>query len=98
MFNFGLGALTSIVVFGIWLFTFAVKAWALVDVTRRRQDAFPAVDRLTKVAWLVILGLSAAFGFVSSPLSIFSLAGDVAAGVYLLDVRPKIKAITGGRW
>ena len=34
-----------------------VKLWALVDATLRPARAFPAVDKLTKAAWLWILGL-----------------------------------------
>ena len=36
----------------------ALKAWALVDCVTRKAAAFPAVDKLTKPAWLTILVLS----------------------------------------
>jgi hypothetical protein len=75
-----------------------VKGWALIDAITRPTEAFPAVDKLTKTAWLWILGLTFATHVVwSYPLGLFSLAGAVAAFVYLLDVRPAIVSITRRR-
>jgi hypothetical protein len=75
-----------------------VKGWALVDALMRPAQAFPAADKLTKTAWLWILGL----GFVahiifSTPLGLLSIAGTIAAFVYLLDVRPAVASLTRRR-
>ena len=93
----GLGLIPALAIEVLWALQLVVKAWALVDATLRRADAYPAVDRLTKPAWLWILGISLLLAVIPfiGPLSIFSLAGDVAAGVYLLDVRPRLRAVTG---
>ncbi len=80
------------------LVMFAVQAFAFVDATRHRPDAFPAVDRGTKVGWLIGLGLGvAAHMFFWSPLSLLNLIGIVAALVYVVDVRPSLLTITGRR-
>jgi hypothetical protein len=73
---------------------------AFVDALIRRKDAFPAVDKQTKPFWLIILGIAVAVsiipigGFLSTMLV---LAGLVAAIVYMVDVRPRVRAITPPR-
>ena len=80
------------------LVMFVVQAFALVDATRHRPDAFPAVDRGTKTGWLIGLTLGVVAHMVFwSPLSLLNLIGIVAAIVYLVDVRPSLLAITGRR-
>lgn len=75
-----------------------VKGWALVDALMRPAQAFPAVDKLTKAAWLWILGLSLVAHIVfASPLGLLSIAGTIAAFVYLLDVRPAVASVTRRR-
>lgn len=82
----------------IGVLALGVQAFALVDALRQRTDAFTAAGKLTKPLWLAILGVSAAVGiiFVFNPFSVFDLIAFVAAAVYLADVRPAIKSITGG--
>jgi hypothetical protein len=75
-----------------------VKGWALVDALMRPGQAFPAVDKLTKAAWLWILGLGLVAHLVfASPLSLLSIAGTIGAFVYLLDVRPAVASVTRRR-
>lgn len=70
-----------------------VKLFALIDAVVRPAKSYAAMGKLTKPGWLLILFLSLAVHVVwASPLSIFSLAGTVAAFVYLLDVRPALVA------
>jgi len=85
-----------------WL-TLAVlvfEVFAFVDALFRRTDAFPAVDKQTKPFWMIILGLAVAVsiipigGFLSSMLV---LLGLVAAIVYVVDVRPRVRAVTPSR-
>ncbi len=72
-------------------------AWAFIDCARRRADAFPAIGRHSKGLWLGLTGaatLVALAGF--SPIGILGIAAIVIAGVYLLDIRPRIVEITSG--
>lgn len=73
-----------------------VKLWALVDAVLRPAAAFPAADKLTKTAWLWILGLAFVADIVL-PSMFLMLAGTVAAFVYLLDVRPAVASVTRRR-
>jgi hypothetical protein len=80
------GGLLSVV----WLGVLLIKVWALVDCATRPVAAFPLHDKLTKVAWLAILVVSVLLGLLSGPLGFLSIAGTIAAVVYLVDVRPAV--------
>ena len=41
---------------------FALRLWAVIDCASRRAAAFPAVDKLTKPAWLAITIAAALLG------------------------------------
>jgi hypothetical protein len=64
-----------------------LKVWAVVDCITRPAAAFELQNKLTKVAWLVILVLAVLF---NSALGILGIAGTIAAIVYLVDVRPAV--------
>jgi len=82
----------------LFLVLAAVKAWALIDAVARPTPAFTAADKLTKPAWLWILGLSLVAHIVfASPIGLLSIAGTIAAFVYLLDVRPAVASLTRRR-
>ena len=67
--------------------------YAFVHAALQRPDAYTAADKLTKPVWLIILGVGALLALV---LGITGVAiAAVAAGVYLVDVRPKILEIQG---
>jgi hypothetical protein len=75
-----------------------VKIWAFVDALTRPAAAYVAADKLTKPAWLLILGLVVASSLLwSSPLGLFSIIGTVAAFVYLLDVKPALASVSRRR-
>jgi hypothetical protein len=83
------------------LIAFVVEAWALVDALRRPTNAFPAASKQTKPIWLIILGVATVIGLggVFGYLSLFSIipiVAFVAAAVYHVDVKPKVKAIGPG--
>ena len=42
----------------LYLILAVIKGWAFVDAVARPAQAFAAADKLTKPAWLWILGLS----------------------------------------
>jgi hypothetical protein len=76
--------------------------FALLDTAIRPARAFPAADKQTKNLWLTLLGLAVATDvfFVTGALGLFMLAGTVASLVYIVDVRPAVRAIGrgGGGW
>jgi hypothetical protein len=76
------------------LFLFAV--FAFVDAAIRRDDAYRAAGKKTKTFWLVVLGLAAVVMKFLAIQSILPLVGLVAVIVYMVDVRPAIREITGG--
>jgi len=82
----------------VGLAALGVDGFALQDAVRQRTDAFPAAGKLTKWIWLGILAVATAIGviYVQFPFGFFNLIAFVAAGVYLADVRPAIKSISGG--
>lgn len=80
----------------VTLVLFAFQAWAFVDALTHRPDAYVAGGKLTKQAWLIILGLAlVAHMLIWSPFSIFNLVGAVATIVYMVDVRPTLRSLTG---
>jgi hypothetical protein len=77
-----------------------VTVFALVHAIRQRPDAFTAVDKLTKPIWVAILCAALLAILVSATVvGILGLAGVIATGIYLADVRPKVDEIQRGpRW
>ena len=74
---------------------FAVQAFAFIDAVSHKPEAYVAADKLTKPAWLIILGIAlAAHMLIWSPMSFLNLIGTVAAIVYLVDARPALRAMT----
>jgi hypothetical protein len=83
------------------LAAFVIEAWAFIDAIIRPSAAFPAAGKQTKPIWLVILGVAFVIGIGGAVgelalLSIFPIVAFVAAAIYLVDVRPKIKSIKSG--
>ena len=82
-----------VLVFGILL----MAVYAFIHAAMQRSDAYTAADKLTKPVWLLILGGAVALTSVLYP--VFNVLGVViaacAAGVYLVDVRPKLLEIQG---
>ncbi|RWA21300.1 membrane protein [Mycolicibacterium elephantis DSM 44368] len=81
------------VLFFLQIAVLVTVVYAFVHAAMQRPDAYTAVDKLTKPVWLVILGIGALLALV---LGIMGTAiAAVAAGVYLVDVRPKILEVQG---
>ncbi|MFC9930207.1 DUF2516 family protein [Streptomyces sp. NPDC127190] len=74
----------------------ALAAFGLADAAFRREDAFRAADKQNKVFWLIILGIALIVSYLFSILSILPIAGVVASIVYIVDVRPALKQVSGG--
>jgi hypothetical protein len=86
-------SLVGTVLFVLTIAVFVVTAYAFVHAAMQRSDAYTATGKLTKPIWLVILG---ATGLLSWPLGVFGVAiAACAAGVYLVDVRPKLLDVQG---
>ncbi|MCV7378590.1 hypothetical protein A5672_06130 [Mycobacterium alsense] len=81
------------VLFVLSVAVFATVVYAFVHAALQRSDAYTAADKLTKPVWLVILGVC---GVVSWWLGVLGMAiAAGAAGIYLVDVRPKLLEIQG---
>ena len=81
------------VLFVLQIAVLLTTVYAFVHAALQRPDAYTAAEKLTKPVWLVILGVGVLLALV---LGITGVAiAAVAAGVYLVDVRPKILEIQG---
>jgi hypothetical protein len=72
--------------------TFALKIWALIDSFRHPDAAYRAADRLTRTVWIVILAAAIGLHLWVGGLAWGGIAGAVVALVYLVDVRPRVRA------
>jgi hypothetical protein len=103
-----LSGVQFVIIVVIGLVALGMEGYALLDAVRQRADAFTAAGKLTKNKWIAILSVAFAFGILALPFNPFistlgflSLAGIAASGVYLADVRPALRRMTGGgynRW
>ena len=62
----------------------------------RREDAYRAADKQTKSFWLIILGVAVAVNLSSCRSSFLQIAGLIATIVFMVDVRPALKQVSGG--
>jgi 4-amino-4-deoxy-L-arabinose transferase-like glycosyltransferase len=71
--------------------------YAFVHAAMQRHDAYTAANKMTKPVWLLILGAATALTFLlTAGASVMGpVIGACAAGVYLIDVRPKLLEIQG---
>jgi cobalamin synthase len=76
----------------------AVTVWALVDAAIRPETAFRYVARGSKALWVAGLAIGTLLVFLgASVLSLFGLAILIGAIFYLVDMRPKLREVRGGR-
>jgi uncharacterized protein DUF2516 len=83
----------------LWLLDAALvvfSGFALFDAAFRREDAFRAVDKKTKPFWLAVLGGAFVVSVIFPLLAFLPVIGLIATIVYMVDVRPAIRGITGG--
>jgi uncharacterized membrane protein YozB (DUF420 family) len=88
-----LQGLAGIVQIFLQLAVFVMAVYAFIHAALQRSDAYTATGKLTKPVWLVILGVSALLGLVLGIMG--AIIAACAAGVYLVDVRPKLLEIQG---
>lgn len=73
----------------------AVKLFAFVNSLLYSGEAYDAAGKLTKPAWVIILGLGLAVQvLMGGVLGILSIVFTIAALVYLADVRPALASLT----
>lgn len=75
---------------------FCFKVFVFVDAAIRPAAAYVAAGKLTKVAWLLILGIGAVYDLKwGSFLSFLTIIGAAAAIIYMVDVRPAVRQLSG---
>jgi hypothetical protein len=85
--------LVGTVLFVLSAAVFLTTVYAFVHAAMQRSDAYTAAEKLTKPVWLVILGAAALLVFVLSVMG--PVIAACAAGVYIVDVRPKLLEVHG---
>ncbi len=92
-----------LVVLGWAVAVFAI--WAFVDCSTRKAAAFAAAGKLTKPAWMALTGITAliitlfSFSGPGSVLNILVYVGVIVSSIYMADVRPAVREISGpSRW
>ena len=81
----------------MWLISIGLlclAVFALIDAAIRRGEAYPAADKKTKGLWLALLGGTVVVNVLG--IVFLQVAGLVATIVYMVDVRPALKEVTGG--
>ena len=74
--------------------TLAAGVYAFVHAAMQRPDAFTAAEKLSKPIWLAILGGTALLALLLGP-PVGSAIVACAAGIYIVDVRPKVLDVQG---
>ncbi|GAA3488674.1 membrane protein [Streptomyces spiroverticillatus] len=77
-----------------WVFLITAVV-ALVMAATARADAYRAADKQSKNFWLIILGITAVVNLLV-PMLFLQIAGLVASIVFLVDVRPALRQVSGG--
>ncbi|BBX47899.1 DUF2516 family protein [Mycobacterium cookii] len=85
--------LVQTVILYLQLGVMLMTLYAFVHAAMQRPDAYTAADKMTKPVWLIILGVALPVAYVLSVMG--AVAAACAAGVYLVDVRPKLLEIQG---
>lgn len=88
----GFAGLMSLLSLALTLFT----AFAVIDAAIRREDAYRAAGKQTKPFWMIILGLALVVNLLFGIMSFLPIIGLIATIVYVVDVRPAVKQISGG--
>lgn len=92
-----IGSAQNLVSLLLGLTALALEVFAFVDAIRHRPDAYVAAGKRTKQFWTIVTGVSALVGFVFmfSPLNLLGILAVVGAGIYLADVRPALRQVSG---
>lgn len=87
-------ALPNVVSLVVYFVLLAVKLFALVSALLFPAEAYRAAGKLTKPAWVAILGFAFVLQVIpAAPINIINIALTIAAFVYLADVRPALSGL-----
>jgi hypothetical protein len=87
----------GLLLLALYLGAQALTLWAFVDALVRPAAGYVAAGKLTKPGWAAITGLAALVIFwQQNPMSFLGLPAVIAAIVYLVDVRPAVRALRRG--
>ena len=88
-------ALQGMILLVITVVLLGVKIFALVTALGFSPQHYEAAGKLTKPAWVAILGLAVAANviLIGSPIGLVNLAFTIATFVYLADVRPALQGL-----
>jgi hypothetical protein len=91
------GSIQSTLTLILGLVALGCEVFAVIDVLRHRPDAFVAAGKRTKTFWTIVLAVALAIGiiFVLNVLNFIGILAFVAAAVYLADVRPALRQVSG---
>ncbi len=91
------GSIQSTLMLLLGVLALGCEVFALLDVLRHRPDAFVAAGKRTKTFWTIVLAVALAIGviFVLNVLNFIGIIAFVAAAVYLVDVRPALRQVSG---
>ena len=89
-----LADLAGVIIMALTLVVLVAGVYSFVHAAMQRPDAYTAADKLSKPAWLAILGISILLLLLFRGVLGAAIAA-VAAGVYLVDVRPTILDVQG---
>ncbi|MFE2979118.1 DUF2516 family protein [Streptomyces sp. NPDC059258] len=79
----------------LYLAMLVLAVVAFVFAATAREDAYRAADKKKKSFWLIILGVAVAVNLLI-PMLFLQLAGVIASIVFMVDVRPALKEVSGG--
>lgn len=83
------GSVTNVIL----LAALVIQVWALVDALSHPAGAYLAAGKLTKQAWLAILGVALVVVLLSGWFGSLGLAAIIATIVYFVDVRPALRRV-----
>ena len=72
----------------IYFVTLVLTIWAVIDAGMRSPGAFVAAEKQTKQFWMILLIVAALAAYIR----LFTFVAIIATLVYLLDVRPAVRA------
>lgn len=91
------GAVQGTLLLVLGVVALACEVFALVDAVRHRPDAYVAAGKRTKNFWLAVLVVALVIGIITltNVLGFVGIIAFVAAAVYLADVRPALRQVSG---
>jgi hypothetical protein len=95
-----INTIQSWLLFVLFIGVLILQLWALVDCISRKAPAFPAAGKLTKATWLLLNALALVLVLLWQDVTnLLSFISIIISSVYLADVRPAVREISGpSRW